>query len=130
MKVATKDLIFLSPVWLVLPEEEVLGVFVTLSQGDTQCQHDQFKNQAMTNLPKTQPLVMGTLLSLPGLETPPQNAVARHVHGRYWSDSHRAAQESVRKEVWSKTSAIWHFKAISFLSFSLLGCSQHLCHRV
>lgn len=30
MKVATKDLIFLSPARLVLPEEEVLGVFVTL----------------------------------------------------------------------------------------------------
>lgn len=30
MKVATKDLIFLSPAWLVLPEEEVLGVFVAL----------------------------------------------------------------------------------------------------
>lgn len=35
----------------------------------------------MTNLPKIQLLMMGTLLSLPGLETPTQNAVAQHMPG-------------------------------------------------
>lgn len=33
----------------------------------------------MANLPKTQPLMMGTHLSLPALKTPPQNTVAHHV---------------------------------------------------
>lgn len=98
-----------------------------LSRGDTHCQHDQCKNRVVTNLPKIQPLVVGILLSLPDLEMPLRtqwlNMCPGPLCSRCWLDSHRAAQEGVRKGMWGKISAILHFQAISFLSFSLLGCS-------
>lgn len=81
----------------------------------------------MANLPKTQPLMMGTHLSLPALKTPLRTQWLIMCPGppcsRCWSDSHRAAQEGVRKRMCRKTSAVMHFRAISFLSFPLWGCS-------